>query len=121
MIDPDIVEQRLAMHDSYYQYTNDGDTFKDVCIAVKLDKALWSTYYSWVHEEFMRGELFLQRNSEGEYVYPEGIGFQDPFQKGVRYKRLPNDVRFPLPKGPLWVRRLDSIRDRKLMCVRSFV
>ena len=31
----------------------------------------------------------------------EGIGFQDPFQKGVRYKNSPDDVSFPLPKGPL--------------------
>ena len=111
LVDSTIVDQRLAVHDRYY--THDNDTFKDVCIAVKVDKALWPVYYSWVHEEFMRGEFFLQRNVEGEYIYPESIGFQDPFQKGVRYKKLPDNVSFPLPKGPLWERKLNSMRNNK--------
>ena len=98
------------VHDLYY--THDNDTFKDVCIATKLDKALWQVYYSWVHEEFMRGELFNQRTAAGEYKYPGGVGFQNPFQKGVRYKKLPDDVSFPMPKGPLWERKLDSIREK---------
>ena len=48
------------------------------------------------------------------FVYPSGIGFDDPFRKGVRRKPkpLPNDVRFPLPKGPLWEAKLNQHADR---------
>jgi hypothetical protein len=103
LIDPVICKERLIEHD--YYYTAHDDTFKDVCAATKLDKAQWPMYYQWVNEKFMRGELFLARNDDDSYVYPEGIGFTNPFQKGVgrsKPRPLPNDVRFPLPKGPLW-------------------
>ena len=64
-------------------------------------------YYAWVNEFFMRGEFFLQRNDDDSYTYPDGIGFPNPFKKGVsRPFPLPVDTRFPLPKGPLWAKML---------------
>ena len=39
-------------------------------------------YYNWVHENFMRGEIFLQRDENDQFVYPDGVGFQNPFKKG---------------------------------------
>jgi hypothetical protein len=100
MIDSDIVKQRLSLHDHYY--TSHGDTFKDVCIATKLDKAQWPMYYSWVHENFMRGETFLKRDDDDNFVYPDAVGFQNPFEKGTRRKPLKDNIRFPMPQGPLW-------------------
>ena len=63
-------------------------------------------YYDWVHEDFMRGETFLQRDENDQFVYPDGIGFDNPFRKGSRRKPLPDETRFPLPQGPRWEARL---------------
>ena len=80
------MKERLYMHDGFY--TSHGDTFKDVCSGIGLDKAQWKMYYDWVHEDFMRGEIFLQRDENDQFVYPDGIGFQNPFTKGSRRKPL---------------------------------
>ena len=97
-IDTEIMKQRLYEHDGYY--TSHGDTFKDVCRATGLDKAQWQMYYDWVHEHFMRGETFLQRDENDQFVYADSIGFMNPFKTGSRRKPLPDNVRFPLPQGP---------------------
>ena len=81
LIDNEICKQRLIDHD--YYYTVSGDSFKDVCRATNLNKAQWPMYYAWVNEFFMRGEFFLQRNDDDSYTYPDGIGFPNPFKKGV--------------------------------------
>ena len=104
LTDAAVCKARLGMHDAYY--TSHGDTFKDVCVATKLDKSQWPMYYTWVHENFMRGEIFLERDADDQYIYPDSVGFQNPFQKGVRRKPLPDDTRFPMPKGPLWEAQL---------------
>ena len=104
LVDPSLCNELLAQHDCYY--TSHDDTFKDVCKAVRLNPAQWPMYYSWVHECFMRGELFLKRDANHSFVYPEGIGFQ--YGKGVKHKPLPNDTPFPIPLGPLWQARLNE-------------
>ena len=103
-IDTETMKQRLYEHDGYY--TSHGDTFKDVCSGIGLDKAQWKMYYDWVHEHFMRGEMFLKRDEHDQFVYAESIGFQNPFRHGSRRKSLPDNVRFPLPQGPLWEAKL---------------
>ena len=70
----------------------------------------WKAYYKWVNSEFMRGATFLQRNADDSYLYPGGIGFLDPFQKGVKQSPLPTDTKFPLPKGPAWDKVVDAHR-----------
>ena len=94
LINADSMESDLSEYDGYY--TVEGDTFKDVCKHTGLDKAQWTAYYRWVHTEFMRGETFLQRNPDHSFRYPGGIGFSDPFQKGVKPSPLPPDTKFPL-------------------------
>eukprot|EP01043_Picozoa_sp_COSAG02_P038053 COSAG02_NODE_2904_length_7775_cov_45.519802_3_plen_295_part_00 len=59
VVDSSICEQYLAEHDAYY--TSHDDSFKDVCAATRLHKSQWPLYYQWVHENFMRGELFLTK------------------------------------------------------------
>ena len=110
LIDSDLCKIRLKEHDGYY--TSHGDTFKDVCRAIGLNKAQWRMYYAWVHENFMRGATFLSRDDSDEPLYPDGVGFQDPFQKGVRAKPLPDNIKFPLPQGPLWDSVLRKHSDR---------
>jgi hypothetical protein len=73
LVNPEAMKERLYMHDGFY--TSHGDTFKDVCSGIGLDKAQWKMYYDWVHEDFMRGEIFLQRDENDQFVYPDGIGF----------------------------------------------
>ena len=104
----------LSEYEGYY--TVEGDTFKDVCKHTGLDKAQWKAYYKWVHTEFMRGETFLQRNPDDTFRYPGGIGFSDPFQKGVRPSPLPPDTKFPLPRGPSWDKIVDEHRVRSNAC-----
>lgn len=106
LVDSTVMKARLYLHDGYY--TSHGDTFKDVCSAIGIDKAQWRMYYDWVHENFMRGELFLIRDEHDNCVYPEGIGFQNPFRSGSRRKPLPDNVRFPIPQGPLWAKELEK-------------
>jgi hypothetical protein len=108
LVDADVVKQNLAEYDGYY--TVAGDTFKSVCRNIGLDRAQWKAYYKWVNSEFMRGATFLQRNADDSYLYPGGIGFLDPFQKGVKQSPLPTDTKFPLPKGPAWDKVVDAHR-----------
>lgn len=108
LIDPDVVKTNLTSYDGYY--TVAGDTFKDVCRNVGLDKAQWKAYYKWMNAEFMRGATFLQRNPDDTYVYPGGVGFLDPFQKGVKQTPLPPDTKFPVPKGPEWDKMTNAHR-----------
>jgi hypothetical protein len=105
LIDAELCKVRMQDHDGYY--TSHGDTFKAVCRSVGLDKAQWQMYYDWNHQNFMRGETFLQRTSTDQMKYA-GVGFANPFQKGVRAKPLPDNIKFPLPQGPLW----DNIRNK---------
>ena len=108
LINAETMNDKLKEYDGYY--TVAGDTFKEVCRQVGLDRAQWKAYYKWVHSEFMRGATFLQRNPDHTYRYPGGIGFSDPFQKGVKQQPLPPDTKFPLPMGPSWDRIVDSHR-----------
>ena len=108
LINADKMKAELAEYDGYY--TVAGETFKDVCKQTGLDRAQWKAYYKWVHSEFMRGATFLQRNPDDSYSYPGGIGFADPFQKGVKQQPLPTDTKFPLPMGPAWDKIVDSHR-----------
>eukprot|EP01043_Picozoa_sp_COSAG02_P107812 COSAG02_NODE_43834_length_369_cov_0.860294_1_plen_98_part_10 len=39
LIDSSVLKERLYLHDGYY--TSHGDTFKDVCSAIGIDKAQW--------------------------------------------------------------------------------
>ena len=110
LINADTMKSDLSEYDGYY--TVEGDTFKDVCKHTGLDKAQWKAYYRWVHTEFMRGETFLQRNPDHSFRYPGGIGFSDPFQRGVKSSPLPPDTKFPLPMGPSWDKIVDSHRVR---------
>lgn len=108
LINADKMKSDLGEYDGYY--TVAGDTFKDVCRNVGLDKAQWKAYYRWVHSQFMRGDAFLKRNPDDTFKYPGGIGFKDPFQKGVKQTPLPPDTKFPLPMGPEWDKVVDSHR-----------
>ena len=80
-----------------------------VCCAATTIRSLRSMYYTWVHENFMRGETFLRRDSNDKPIYPQGVGFQDPFHKGVRAKPLPDNTKVPLPQGPMW----DSLLNKR--------
>ena len=108
LVNPEMVQKNLIEYDGYY--TVAGDTFKSVCRNIGLDRAQWRAYYKWVNSEFMRGATFIQRNSDDTYLYPGGIGFLDPFQKGVKQSPLPIDTKFPLPKGPAWDKVIDANR-----------
>ena len=58
--------ERLEKVDGVY-FVQDGESFKQVCNAIGLDRSLWERYYDFVHQEYMCGELFKNKKK-----YPIG-------------------------------------------------
>ena len=109
LIDASVREERLERLekvDGVY-FVQDGESFKQVCNAIGLDRSLWERYYDFVHQEYMCGELFKNKKK-----YPGGAGFNNPFRKGVKKSvHFDQGKRFPIPsKDPLWAKVTEQMR-----------
>ena len=83
--------------------TKNRDTFERVCNAINVPQGQRRLYYEWIGEHFGMGHQ--HKDTVG------GLHFVNPYGGG-RATRFDADVRFPLPKGDSWQRKLDDHKTR---------
>ena len=113
LIDDSVREERLEALERVngVYHCAENENFRTVCVNLGLDKAQWPAYYSFVHQEYMCGEVFKNKKK-----FPNvGSGFNYPFSKGGGGKthRFSLGKRFPIPHiDPLWKKRIDMMNEK---------
>ena len=78
-------------------HTKNRDTFESICKAINVPQGQRRLYYEWLGEQFGMGHK--HKTTQG------GLHFVNPYGGGKATK-FDADVRFPLPQGDSWQRKV---------------